>query len=242
MDKPRLLGTETPAFPFNATDVAPGRLARFAYCAYGSNLHDKQMAWRCPRARVVGRARLIDFRLVFRRVADVVFHPGHEVPVGLYRVTEECVRALDRYEGFPRVYERRFVLAHTEDGPVWSFIYVMRERPISPPTPEYLRTIRRGYEGFDLPTAPLARAVREAQAEAGVVGRSPPAAQPAREVDVFRRLREEPSARRLRDEPSARLRALQEAAALRTWNETSKRHSVSPRTTATTRQKQKDKE
>lgn len=229
MDSPRpLLSTETPAFPFNATDVPPNRLARFAYCAYGSNLHDKQMAWRCPRARIVGPARLLDFRLVFRRVADVVFHPGHEVPVGLYRVTEECVRALDRYEGFPRVYERRFVLAHTPDGPVWSFVYVMRDRPISPPTPEYLHTIRRGYQGFDLPIEPLHRAVREAEVE-------------AKRTSATTTSRTTEPIRRLRDEPSARLRALQEAAARRMWNETSSRHSVSRGITATSRQK-KDKE
>ena len=36
------------------------------YIAYGSNLNLKQMAMRCPTAKVVGRAMLKDYQLTFR--------------------------------------------------------------------------------------------------------------------------------------------------------------------------------
>lgn len=152
-----------PAFPFDATNVPAHKLTRFAYCAFGSNLHLPQMAYRCPDARVVATGELRDFRLVFRRSADVVFQPGHVVPVALFRVTRACVEALDRFEGFPRVYERRFVLTHTKEaGPVWSFVYVMRDRPIEPPRPEYLNTIERGYRQHGFPLDGLRTAARAA--------------------------------------------------------------------------------
>lgn len=160
---PAAIVNATPPFPFEASHVAPGKLARFAYCAFGSNLNHRQMAWRCPSARVLLPGTLFDFRLLFRRVADVVFTPGEQLPVGLYRVTAECVKELDRYEGFPRTYQRRFVLVHTDAGPVWSFIYTMRERPIEPPSDQYLDTIRRGYADFDLAPAALNRAVTHAK-------------------------------------------------------------------------------
>lgn len=150
-----------PAFPFDATPLPPSKLVRFAYCAFGSNLHRPQMAYRCPGAELVTTGELQDFRLVFRRSADVVFHPGHRVPVALFRVTRSCVESLDRFEGFPRVYERRFVLVHTREvGPVWSFVYVMKQRPIEPPSREYLNTIEAGYKHLGFSLAPLRAAAR----------------------------------------------------------------------------------
>ena len=147
-----------PTFPFDATDVPPARLVRFAYCAFGSNLNRLQMAFRCPRSEVLCAGVLHDFRLVFRNVADVEFSPGRNTPVGLYRVTRQCVEALDRYEGFPRKYERRFVLVTTDAGPLWCFVYVMREQHIDTPSPGYLATIRRGYQDFKLPLLTLREA------------------------------------------------------------------------------------
>jgi len=41
------------------------------YIAYGSNLNLKQMAHRCPTAKVVGTAMLHNWRLAFYSVATV---------------------------------------------------------------------------------------------------------------------------------------------------------------------------
>jgi hypothetical protein len=150
------------ALAFDASDVPADRLAKFAYCAFGSNLHRAQMAFRCPDAEPLDRATLPGFRLVFRRVADVTFDPGHEVPVGLWSVTRKCVRSLDRYEGFPNKYGRRFVQVFTDTGPIWAFAYSMRDTRIAPPTKEYFNTILAGYRDFDLPTETLISAAEHA--------------------------------------------------------------------------------
>ena len=73
----------------------------YLYGAYGSNLNVAQMELRCPNAKRVGTMRLDDWRLVFRRVADIEPCEGESVELGLWQITEECLEALDRYEGFP---------------------------------------------------------------------------------------------------------------------------------------------
>ena len=146
--------------PFEAATLSPREMARFPYVAFGSNLNRRQMAWRCPLSREMGPGALPDFRLEFRRVADVVFSPGDETPIGLWRVTRDCVQALDRYEGFPRVYTRQFVRVDTDTGPVWAFVYVMTGCAIEPPTPQYYDTVRLGYKHFGLPLEPLEAAYR----------------------------------------------------------------------------------
>ena len=62
----------------------------YLYAAYGSNLHEKQMLARCPRAERVSVIMLPDYRLVFRGVADVEECEGSEVPVGLWSITGHC--------------------------------------------------------------------------------------------------------------------------------------------------------
>lgn len=77
------------------------------YFAYGSNLSVRQMAARCPAARVVGAAVLRGYRLCFPRrgsnwpggVASIVEDERGVVEGAVYRLTEACVAALDACEG-----------------------------------------------------------------------------------------------------------------------------------------------
>ena len=41
------------------------------YIAYGSNLSVRQMAHRCPDARIIGMAAIQDWKLVFRTHATI---------------------------------------------------------------------------------------------------------------------------------------------------------------------------
>ena len=81
-------------------------MKRKFYIAYGSNLNIEQMAERCPTARVVGTTVLVDYQLVFRRVATIVPRPGAKVPVAIWEIDEECEEALDIYEGYSRLYRK----------------------------------------------------------------------------------------------------------------------------------------
>lgn len=141
-------------------DVAASML----YFAFGSNLNIAQMNRRCPGSRVFGAATVKNWRLEFRGVADVVRKRGAKVRGGLWTVTADDVRKLDAYEGFPRLYTRREVVAIDATGTKRrAFLYVMRGGVISAPNPGYLGTILTGFRDFGLPIGPLAAAVDRAQ-------------------------------------------------------------------------------
>lgn len=76
------------------------------YMAYGSNLNLRQMALRCPTAKVVGTKMLDGYQMIFQQVATIVPKEGATVPVAIWQIDAECERALDRYEGFPTLYRK----------------------------------------------------------------------------------------------------------------------------------------
>jgi|TARA_R100000458_G_C8252735_1_gene229359 hypothetical protein len=110
------------------------------YLAYGSNLNKEQMSQRCPAAKPVGKIYLPDYKLVFRGVADIEKSKDDYVPIGVWRVTGDCIRALDRYEGVPSLYQR------VDMG--FGFTYMMNSDHYSPPSMGYLKCIYDGYEDF----------------------------------------------------------------------------------------------
>ena len=94
------------------------------YFAYGSNLDDAQMRERCANARVVGRATLPNYALVFGgfshrwggAVASVVRAKGACVEGLLYELGNVDLRELDRFEGHPFAYERVIRWVRDESG------------------------------------------------------------------------------------------------------------------------------
>ena len=135
------------------------------YFAYGSNLNDRDLRYRCPHARPVAPARLEGWRLVFRRVADIEPAAGRVVPGALWKLSDRDLANLDRYEGVPSHYVRRSVVADTAAGATSPITYVMaRSDPKLPPPGSYLRCIEEGYRHWALPLDELERAVQEAHA------------------------------------------------------------------------------
>ncbi len=132
------------------------------YFAYGSNLNKEQMKARCPGATSLGPATLKNHRLIFRSVADIEPAKGREVQGGLWLITDQCLEGLDRYEGYPNLYLRRWTEVHLPGGDTRrAIIYQMRSSGRSKPSGGYLASITRGYRDFDLDLAGLARAVEE---------------------------------------------------------------------------------
>jgi hypothetical protein len=136
------------------------------YAAYGSNLWRDQMLRRCPDAEVAGAAMLPGWRLVLRRFALIERHPHAACPVGLWRVTQADLEALDRYEG-PFTYARSRITL-PGGGVAWTYKEI-RHR-YGPPAAEYVERLRRGYADFGFDTAPLDAAI----AESGFSAAAPP--------------------------------------------------------------------
>ncbi len=130
------------------------------YIAYGSNLNIWQMKFRCPTARVIGTAEVENYELLFKGSMTgsyCTIEPKHgaSVPVGVWEVTAEDEKALDRYEGYPRLYykaEIKLPIKGIKTGKIRTrtvFVYIMHEsRPIGIPTAGYLYTCLDGYADF----------------------------------------------------------------------------------------------
>ena len=92
------------------------------YFAYGSNINLDQMDRRCPNAQVVGPVVLENYKLLFRSntrnagVATIRPHKGRKVHGLLWKITPECEKSLDIYEGYPRLYEKEDVTVRDSSG------------------------------------------------------------------------------------------------------------------------------
>jgi len=138
------------------------------YLAYGSNLNKRQMRFRCPTARPLGKVMLADAKLVFRGCADIAYSPGDVAPCGLWQIGPEDERNLDAYEGVAGgLYFKEYVELRRKGKPhpQPALIYVMLTDGIYPPSQNYANSIREGYANFGLDTAFLDRAIEESYDE-----------------------------------------------------------------------------
>jgi gamma-glutamylcyclotransferase (GGCT)/AIG2-like uncharacterized protein YtfP len=127
------------------------------YMAYGMNTNRDAMAVRCPKAKPLGGFYLPDTRLVFRGVADIVPDMDTICPVVLWEITHDCLRALDKLEGYPHLYNRRKI--NTD----W-IVYEMNDKSrTSPPNGGYYKMIEDGYKDFGLDDYCLRVALSEAE-------------------------------------------------------------------------------
>lgn len=142
---------------------------RRLYIAYGSNLNIEQMGHRCPYAVPLGTAMLENYRLMFRggnnAVATVEPLEGCVVPVLLWEITPRCEEALDRYEGWPRLYRKEDVTVTFGGKPVAAMVYIMNEvYPYGQPGDYYLDVIKDGYATAGFDTAVLNAAIADSMA------------------------------------------------------------------------------
>jgi hypothetical protein len=123
------------------------------YFAYGSNMDRAQMRARCPESSWVGWGFLLNYRLEYvgmsqrwgGGVATVVPHRGERVPGFLYFVTPRDLASLDRFEGVPRIYDRKIVSVKLGDQPgtTKAVTYHCVDGAVHrPPSPSYLAIIQ----------------------------------------------------------------------------------------------------
>lgn len=118
------------------------------YIAYGSNLSEKQMAFRCPTAKVVGTSILKDWRLLFDGPASIERKKGYEVPVLIWELKPADERSLDRYEGYPNYYRKEMLEVEVNGENIEAMVYIMNTKKECPPTSYYYNILKDGYEAF----------------------------------------------------------------------------------------------
>lgn len=147
------------------------------YLAYGSNLNIDQMSYRCPDAVPVSSTVLKDWRLLFKGSKSGYYltiepHKGSEVPVGVFKISALDEMYLDRYEGFPNFYYKKFLpvtfLDYDTDEEISAeaMVYIMHEdRPVGLPSPSYVLVCRQGYRDFGFDTQFLLDALTASRKE-----------------------------------------------------------------------------
>jgi cation transport regulator ChaC len=144
------------------------------YFAYGSNMNPAQMAERCPEARTIGVARLVDYCLCFPRrsemrpgaSAGIEPRPGNAVWGVLYDVPDSDLNVLNHHEGFdpqgPAAQNRHVlrevtVLRMGGSEAVKAMTYfAVPDGTTSPPSAAYMNTLIDGAYYHGLPKAYIA--------------------------------------------------------------------------------------
>ena len=140
-------------------------LNRKLYFGYGANSNIDAMTRRCPKARRIGKAILRHHRLVFRSIADIQVSHNDIVHGAMWMITLRCEASLDLYEGFPHLYEKKFVnVSHQDHGDVEAMLYIMsKPSSLEPTAKQYVDLIAQGYSDFGIPMHQLSDAVEEAE-------------------------------------------------------------------------------
>ncbi|MFC1848249.1 gamma-glutamylcyclotransferase family protein [Chloroflexota bacterium] len=130
------------------------------YFAYASNLNLKQMQERCPDSKLMFRAVLPNYKLIFAgwsrkwRSGVATIKPSRDEKVfgAVYEISDRCLRVLDGYEGYPAVYDHLNVLVIKEDGEALQTVtFVKREQSEeTQPSQEYVAVIRQGYRDWGI--------------------------------------------------------------------------------------------
>jgi len=117
------------------------------YFAYGSNLDEGQIKFRCPDSKPKFKARLDGFRLDFTRyspkwqggVADVVDDPGSLLWGFVYDLTKDDLKKLDDYEeGY---YKEKINVIYRKKN-IEVYIYkVINKQPYIQPSEKYINLI-----------------------------------------------------------------------------------------------------
>ena len=143
------------------------------YLAYGSNLNLRQMAHRCPSAELLGYTYLEHTRLIYRGSLSGYYlsiedAAGCRVPCGVFRITPQDERNLDRYEGYPNFYGKvtykglpLYAMDGTlRPGTIDAMAYQLPvTSPAGLPIPYYIHICTEGYRDFGCDTAYLDQAL-----------------------------------------------------------------------------------
>ncbi|MDE2363376.1 MAG: gamma-glutamylcyclotransferase [Hyphomicrobiales bacterium] len=129
------------------------------YFAYGSNMDAVAMQARCPKARLLGRARLARHRLALMAdgYATVVRAPASVVHGVLYDLAQSDIAPLDRYEEVARGLYAKVdqPVLREAGGPVRALVYVGRAEAADEARriPGYGETILAAARAVGLPGA-----------------------------------------------------------------------------------------
>ena len=126
------------------------------YWSFGRNMNHAEMHRRAPDAVAVSHLRVNNGLLTFRRVADVEWCTSKNdfVSGGLWRISEQDERNLDRYEGYQKdesgLYIKKYLTLQINGKVEKCMYYKHSSEGVLPPSDEYVDAIAQGYRDFKL--------------------------------------------------------------------------------------------
>ena len=141
------------------------------YIAYGSNMDERQMAFRCPGAKLKGVSEIEGYRLIFKgsktgAYATIEKEEGHKVPVVVWEIEPTDEHSLDRYEGFPTFYYKEWMELDLDGEQIQGMVYMMdHDRKLGQPSYNYYKTLEDAYERFGFDKAILEKALEDSSVE-----------------------------------------------------------------------------
>ena len=125
------------------------------YFAYGSNMDQAQMNQICPRAVLVGIAKLQGYRFIIntRGVATVVPERSSEVCGIPWIITKVDEQALDKHEGVKwGTYTKRMVhIEMATERSARALTYIASDSTLSSPRDNYMEKLVAAAEQYGLP-------------------------------------------------------------------------------------------
>ena len=125
------------------------------YFAYGSNLNHHQMTnIRCVGSKYLRTFFLKDYKLSFCHpnklnkygYANIVKKKGSKVPGAIWKITEKHEKILDRYEEFPKSYQKEYFNLNGKK----IMFYIMNNCFNKKPPKSYINTIKKGYNDCNI--------------------------------------------------------------------------------------------
>jgi gamma-glutamylcyclotransferase (GGCT)/AIG2-like uncharacterized protein YtfP len=127
------------------------------YFAYGSNMNFKQMAYRCPGARILCKAFLPDWKYFINGngYAGVEQSKGDVVYGGLWELQPAHWKELDLYEAvdqgfYKKVKVRVFIETESRTKESLVYLYLSNNYEYGTPSEEYQSIVLQGARDLDL--------------------------------------------------------------------------------------------
>jgi gamma-glutamylcyclotransferase (GGCT)/AIG2-like uncharacterized protein YtfP len=121
---------------------------------YGALTDPVTMLERCPSAVYTGIGTLDDHELYIDRCSSVRPATGAVTKGVVWKINNKDMTALDGYEGYPYLYERKEVDISIDNRlvKVWVYYYALDFKGAAEPASNnYYKTCKQGYQVFGLP-------------------------------------------------------------------------------------------
>ena len=123
-------------------------------------MNHKQMQQRCPGCKFIKRVLLQDYKFIYDgysairkgAVANIIENRGGIVWGSIFEISEEHLKALDSFEGYPEYYDKKIIQVKDENSNSYdAWVYFRNGQKQGQPSEEYHKVVIQGAKDCNLP-------------------------------------------------------------------------------------------